>query len=250
MQTAMSILDEIKTLMNSIRRVGAKSKLASIEQERDEALAKITLLKEEVQRLKGRARRVSPIADKLHEAEPALAEAAMEAFADQLDVATEGLKADLQSELDAPDFETRSFVAGLASSRRLFEGALNVAEAQKKKRREVACSSCGASTVYEKMAPNKVQSRLGEIGLQTAIYRCEGDEKCSERTRPRRLELSLAGKSLTEGAERLMVQLAAEMSFKRAAELLSEIWGMPVSAKRVERAAKFHSAYGSAKFHP
>ena len=88
------------------------------------------------------------------------------------------------------------------------------------------------------MAPNKVQSRLGEIGLQTAIYRCEGDEKCSERTRPRRLELSLAGKSLTEGAERLMVQLAAEMSFKRATELLSEIWGMPVSAKRVERAAK------------
>ena len=132
MQTAMSILDEIKTLMNSRRRVCAKSKLASIEQELDEALAENSLLKEEVQRLKGRARRVGPIADKLHEAEPALAEAAMEAFADQLDVATEGLKADLQNELDAPDFETRSFVAGLASSRRLFEGALNVAEAQKK----------------------------------------------------------------------------------------------------------------------
>ena len=88
------------------------------------------------------------------------------------------------------------------------------------------------------MASNKVQSRLSEIGLQIAIYRCQDDEKCSERIGPRRLELSLAEKSLTEGSERVTGRLAAKMSFKRAAELLSEIFAMPVNAKWIERAAK------------
>ena len=88
------------------------------------------------------------------------------------------------------------------------------------------------------MAPNRTLTRMGQIELQLAAYKCTALEPCRQRTRPRRVELSLAEKSLTEGAERIIGILGAELAFESAADVLGEISALKINAKRVERVSK------------
>ena len=132
MQSTMSILDDVRFVIKVRRQGGAEFKRRSVVQTFETMRVENDRLKAEIERLQMRDRRVGRVADELVEMEPALADAAEEALANQLEVAAKAVQADLKDELDAVDFETRILEAAEDSARRLYQGALNVGEAQKK----------------------------------------------------------------------------------------------------------------------
>ena len=76
---------------------------------------------------------------------------------------------------------------------------------------------------------------LGPLTLSRAYYHCA---VCETGFCPRDRALGLQGESLTPGVLRMVGQVGAMVSFEEGHELLTELAGVDVPTKHVERAAE------------
>lgn len=76
---------------------------------------------------------------------------------------------------------------------------------------------------------------LGELSFERAYYHCA---RCAAGFCPRDRALGVQGTSLSPGTQRMVGLAAALVSFAEASELMRELAGVSVDAKRVERAAE------------
>ncbi len=79
------------------------------------------------------------------------------------------------------------------------------------------------------------ESVLGPLTLSRAYYHCA---VCETGFCPRDRALGLQGESLTPGVLRMVGQVGAMVSFEEGHELLTELAGVDVPTKHVERAAE------------
>ena len=84
---------------------------------------------------------------------------------------------------------------------------------------------------------------LGPVTLRRAWYRCA---ECKHGFAPRDAELGVAGTSLSPGLAVMNDTAAATGPFAKAAGLLEDLAGVPLTVKRVERAAEASGAAQSA----
>ena len=94
---------------------------------------------------------------------------------------------------------------------------------------------CGEAARYAGRRPKTFLTALGPVQLQRAYYHCP---TCHAGFYPRDRALGLAGSSLSPATTRMVGVAAARVSFAEAAELLDDLAGLRVDAKRVERAAQ------------
>ena len=86
-----------------------------------------------------------------------------------------------------------------------------------------------------------IGTALGPVALTRAWYHCAA---CGHGLAPRDAELGVAGQSMSPGLAAMTDLAAAAGPFAKAADLLEDLAGVSLTAKRVERAAE---ASGSAK---
>ena len=94
---------------------------------------------------------------------------------------------------------------------------------------------CGAAARYAGRSAKTFATLLGPLSLQRAYYHCGA---CGHGCFPRDRSLGLDGGSLSPGLLRLSGLTASLVSFAESSELLAQLAGVPVDAKRVERAAE------------
>jgi hypothetical protein len=95
--------------------------------------------------------------------------------------------------------------------------------------------SCGGRMRYEGRRPKSLKTVLGEMTLMRAYYHCE---TCKESLVPRDRALLVEQTSLSPGVMRMTGLAAAMASFEEGSLLLSELAGVKVNAKQVERTAE------------
>lgn len=95
--------------------------------------------------------------------------------------------------------------------------------------------SCGELARYAGRSPLSLISVLGAMTLQRAYYHCV---RCNSGFFPRDRALGIEGGSLSPGVLRMVGASAAVVSFRESAELISELAGLEVSIKQVERSAE------------
>ena len=88
---------------------------------------------------------------------------------------------------------------------------------------------------YEGRRPKTFTTVLGEMTLMRAYYHCE---TCTQSLIPRDRALSMEGASLSPGVVRMTGLAAAMVSFEEGSHLLSELAGVKVNAKQIERTAE------------
>jgi hypothetical protein len=98
----------------------------------------------------------------------------------------------------------------------------------------IACS-CGGDMRYEGRRPKTFMTVLGEMTLMRAYYQCE---TCKSSFVPRDRALLLDRTSSSSGVVRMTGLAAAMVSFEEGSLLLSELAGVKVNAKQVERTAE------------
>ena len=76
---------------------------------------------------------------------------------------------------------------------------------------------------------------LGPVTLDRAWYHCTG---CRHGFAPRDIELGVTGASLTPGLRRMVARVAASQPFAQARDVLAELAGIELTAKRIERSAE------------
>ncbi len=84
-----------------------------------------------------------------------------------------------------------------------------------------------------------IDTVLGPVTLHRAWYHCA---ECKHGFAPRDIELGVAGTSLSPGLTAMNDRAAAAGPFAGAAGLLQDLAGVPLTAKRVERAAEASGA--------
>lgn len=94
---------------------------------------------------------------------------------------------------------------------------------------------CGARARYAGRRTKRFQTALGQMRLERAYYHCG---QCGEGFCPRDRELGLQGSSLSPAVARMVAVAAASVSFQESSQLLSELAGVAVGAKQVERCAE------------
>lgn len=94
---------------------------------------------------------------------------------------------------------------------------------------------CGQLARYAGRHDKVFESVLGPLGLSRAYYHCKA---CGTGFCPRDRALGLLDGSLTPGVLRMVGQVGARVSFKEGHELLTELAGLHISTKHVERAAE------------
>ena len=99
---------------------------------------------------------------------------------------------------------------------------------------EAPCS-CGAMASYAGRHTKTFQSVLGLLTLERAYYHCQ---VCGKGFCPRDRSLKLEGGMLSPGVLRMVGMVGATSSFEEGEELLSELAGISVLAKQVEREAE------------
>ncbi len=99
---------------------------------------------------------------------------------------------------------------------------------------EAPCQ-CGAMARYAGRRPKTFESVLGPLTLERAYYHCES---CGAGFYPRDRALGLEGGTLTPGVLRMVGMVGAMGSFEEGHELLSQLAGVEVSTKHIERAAE------------
>ena len=97
------------------------------------------------------------------------------------------------------------------------------------------CRCCGRQARYAGRSPKTFETVLGPLTLKRAYYHCRA---CGAGFFPRDASLGLQGSSLSPAVTRMTGSAAALASFRRASELLAELGGVSVCAKRVERVAE------------
>jgi len=95
--------------------------------------------------------------------------------------------------------------------------------------------SCGGHMRDEGRRPKTFTTVLGEITLMRAYYHCEA---CKKSFIPRDRALLIEHTSLSPGVVRMTGFSAAMVSFEEGSLLLSELAGVKVSARQVERTAE------------
>lgn len=94
---------------------------------------------------------------------------------------------------------------------------------------------CGHQAQYAGRHKKTFKSVLGSLTLFRAYFHCE---KCGKGICPRDYALGMQGGTLTNGVLRMVGQVGAMVSFKEGHDLLSELAGIKVSSKQVEREAE------------
>lgn len=94
---------------------------------------------------------------------------------------------------------------------------------------------CGQPARYAGRHDKTFESVLGLLKLSRAYYCCP---VCETGFCPRDRALGLQGGSLTPGVLRMVGQVGARVSFEEGHELLTELAGLEVPTKHVERAAE------------
>ncbi|MEK7836618.1 MAG: ISKra4 family transposase [candidate division NC10 bacterium] len=95
--------------------------------------------------------------------------------------------------------------------------------------------ACGQSARYAGRHDKTFESVLGPLALSRAYYHCE---TCEAGFCPRDRALGLKGGSLSPGVLRMVGRVGARVSFEEGHELLTELAGVDVPTKHVERAAE------------
>jgi hypothetical protein len=85
----------------------------------------------------------------------------------------------------------------------------------------------------------QVDTVLGRITVRRAWYHCA---ECEHGIAPRDDDLGVAGASLSPGLRSMTARAAAAQPFAAAADLLAELAGIRLSAKRIERSAETDGA--------
>jgi hypothetical protein len=94
---------------------------------------------------------------------------------------------------------------------------------------------CGQSARYTGRRAKVFQSVLGPLTLERAYYHCAA---CSHGFCPRDRQFGLENTCLSPSVTRMVATVGAMVSFEEGSQLLSELAGVPVDAKQVERAAE------------
>ncbi len=98
----------------------------------------------------------------------------------------------------------------------------------------VGCS-CGSEGRYAGRRTKQVDSVLGPLRLERAYYHCSA---CGHGYCPRDAHLNIKNTSLSPGLTRMLGTVGAMVSFQEGSELLTELAGVAVNAKQVERTAE------------
>ena len=102
-----------------------------------------------------------------------------------------------------------------------------------------AACGCGGQAVYAGSRDKTVTTVLGPVRLMRAWYHCG---QCRHGFAPRDQRLGVAGGSVSPGLAEMTALAGAEVSFARAAGLLSGLAGITLSARTVERSAEASGA--------
>lgn len=94
---------------------------------------------------------------------------------------------------------------------------------------------CGGTARYQGRRVRDVVSALGEMSVGAAYYDCHD---CGHGFYPRDRALGLDGTHFSPAVTRMIALVGATVSFQEGSELLRELAGVELGAKRVERAAK------------
>ena len=100
---------------------------------------------------------------------------------------------------------------------------------------------CGKEHLAEFVSyrDKQVDTVLGRITVRRAWYHCA---ECEHGIAPRDDDLGVAGASLSPGLRSMTARAAAAQPFAAAADLLAELAGIRLSAKRIERSAETDGA--------
>ena len=102
-----------------------------------------------------------------------------------------------------------------------------------------AACGCGRRALYAGARDKTVTTVLGPVTLRRAWYHCA---ECRRGFAPRDQQLGIGGVSLSPGLAEMIALAGAEVSFARAAGLLSGLAGIAVSARTIERSAEASGA--------
>ena len=97
------------------------------------------------------------------------------------------------------------------------------------------CCGCGQPARFAGRQIKQVQSVLGLLRLERAYYHCSC---CGHGFCPRDQHLGIANASLSPALTRMTGTVGALLSFQEGSELLTELAGVAVDAKQVERTAE------------
>lgn len=98
----------------------------------------------------------------------------------------------------------------------------------------VSCR-CGQRARYAGRRKKTFQSVLGPLNLERAYYHCRA---CGHGFYPRDRHFGLEATSLSPAVTRMIGTVGAMVSFEEGSQLLTELAGLEVDAKKVERAAE------------
>lgn len=100
--------------------------------------------------------------------------------------------------------------------------------------RERPCE-CGARARYVERRAKRFTTALGELRLERAYYHCAA---CGRGAAPRDAALGMSAQSVSPALRRMIGNVGALVSFEQGSELLRDLAGVRVDAKRVERSAE------------
>jgi hypothetical protein len=105
---------------------------------------------------------------------------------------------------------------------------------------------CGKehSAVFVGYRDKQVDTVLGRITVRRAYYHCA---VCNRGIVPRDDDLGVTGASLSPGLRSMTARAAAAQPFAAAADMLAELAGIRLSAKRIERSAETDGAVVAAR---
>jgi hypothetical protein len=134
-------------------------------------------------------------------------------------------------DLEALELAVRQRVLQLAGA--AVEQRLN-ADTSDERGSQARCR-CGQHARLVGRRNKQVQSVLGPLQLERAYYHCSG---CGHGFCPRDGHLGIEGTSLSPALTRMVGTVGAMVSFQEGSELLTELAGVAVDAKQVERTAE------------
>jgi len=142
-----------------------------------------------------------------------------------------GRQAVAELDFEALEVALRQRTLGLAA--RGIEQRLN-ADLSDETGSQVDCR-CGKPARYAARRAKQVQSVLGRLRLERAYYHCPC---CGHGFCPRDQHLGIENTVLSPALTRMTGTVGAMVSFQEGSELLTELAGVAVDAKQVERTAE------------
>jgi hypothetical protein len=142
-----------------------------------------------------------------------------------------GREAVAELDFEALEVALRQRTLGLAA--RALEQRLN-ADLSDEGGAPVDCA-CGRPARYAGRRAKQVQSVLGRLRLERAYYHCSS---CGHGFCPRDQHLGMDNTALSPALTRMTGTVGAMVSFQEGSELLTELAGVAVEAKQVERTAE------------